>query len=46
MRCKKCESNNIRFEIFAGKECMVCLDCGFDEREEILGRNIEMELVD
>ena len=43
MKCKKCESDNIQYEIFAGKDCMVCLDCGYDEREVYLGIELGME---
>lgn len=35
MTCKKCKSENIEEVKYRGTTCIVCKDCGFDERDEL-----------
>ncbi|MEA3379116.1 MAG: hypothetical protein U9Q69_05795 [Nanoarchaeota archaeon] len=31
MKCPKCGSKNIKVEKIMGKDCIACLDCGYDD---------------
>ncbi len=32
MQCPQCHSKNIKKQMYAGLDCVICKDCGFDER--------------
>ncbi|HLC66199.1 MAG TPA: hypothetical protein VJK52_01020 [Candidatus Nanoarchaeia archaeon] len=32
--CPRCKSTNIRLVEYMGKMCIVCNDCGYDERQQ------------
>ena len=32
--CPVCKSNNIKLIDYIGFKCMLCLDCGFEERKQ------------
>lgn len=34
-RCPRCNSDKVRFEKFIGIKCLVCSNCGYDERKEL-----------
>ncbi len=31
--CPRCKSDNVRLVEYMGIQCMVCNDCGYDERQ-------------
>jgi len=35
MKCPKCRSEHVELESYNNIQCRVCLDCGFDERDEL-----------
>lgn len=32
LTCPRCNSENIKTQMYAGLDCIICRDCGFDER--------------
>lgn len=34
MNCRKCGSENVEIVSYQGTDCIVCHECGYDEREE------------
>ncbi len=32
-RCPVCDSEDVKSVEYKGRECLVCRDCGYDERE-------------
>ena len=35
MKCGKCGSDNVKIVAYQGTNCIVCDECGYDEREEL-----------
>lgn len=35
MHCPKCKSKNIKSVDYMGVKCILCKDCGFDERDKL-----------
>lgn len=35
MMCPKCNSENVKIVEYLGTKCIVCKECGYDEREDL-----------